>query len=59
MWGNVAILHTAAIASFKLFGDCPPSREFPAIVVKMQSDVMLKVLALVAQPVSGVQFSFE
>ena len=49
-WGQGAILHTAAIASFKLFGDCPQSREFLAIAAKAQPNVLLKVLALVARP---------
>jgi len=48
--GPGGILHTAAIASFKLFGDCPQSREFLSIAAKAQPNVLLKVLALVARP---------
>ncbi|KAG6810499.1 hypothetical protein H0H92_011596 [Tricholoma furcatifolium] len=45
-----SLLHTAALAAFKLHGDCQQSRQYLEAAVKTQPYVLLKVLASVSSP---------
>jgi len=51
-YGEGSLLHTAALASFKLFGDCPQSRQFLKMAAQAQPYVLLKVLASVSRPLN-------
>ncbi|KAF9007114.1 hypothetical protein BDQ17DRAFT_1302547 [Cyathus striatus] len=47
---DCSLLHTAAIASFKLWGDCADSRRYLKIAAKSNPLVLLKVLGKIRQP---------
>ncbi|KAG5635062.1 hypothetical protein H0H81_012558 [Sphagnurus paluster] len=49
-WGEGALLRTAALAWFKLSGDCIQSRQYLRLAVQAQPNILLKVLALVPPP---------
>ncbi|RDB23903.1 hypothetical protein Hypma_009261 [Hypsizygus marmoreus] len=49
-WGEGSLLHTAALASFKLWGDCPQSRQYLKMAASAQPNILLKVLGLVSRP---------
>lgn len=44
-WTKANLALTAALASFKLFGDCPASRQYLRIGAKLNPTVMIKILA--------------
>ncbi|KAI0370235.1 hypothetical protein BV20DRAFT_305450 [Pilatotrama ljubarskyi] len=50
--GPGAILYTAALASFKLWGDCEIARQYLRISASVNPNVILKVLAKVDKPKS-------
>lgn len=39
-----ALVYTAAIASFKLFGDCPLSSQYLRIAAKLNPNILVKIL---------------
>ncbi|KAF8963242.1 hypothetical protein BDZ97DRAFT_1821224 [Flammula alnicola] len=49
-WADGATLYTAALASFKLFGDYEESREYLKVAAKTNPNVLLKILARVQRP---------
>lgn len=49
-YGDGAFLHTAALASFELWGDCPQSRQYLKAAASANPNVLLKVLACVSRP---------
>jgi hypothetical protein len=48
--GDGAFLYTAALASFKLWGDCPQSRQYLKTAANANPNVLLKVLGRVSRP---------
>lgn len=48
--GPGSFLYTAALASFKLYGDCPQSRQYLKLAAKAQPNVLIKVLGRIARP---------
>ena len=48
--GSGAALYTAALASFKLFGNCEQSQQYIRMAAKANPHVLLKILACVRQP---------
>jgi hypothetical protein len=53
-----AIVHTAALAAFKLFGDCELARQYLVRAAELNPHVMLKVLGRVDQPSKWYSFFF-
>ena len=49
-WTSGQILYTAALASFKLFGDIPTSRTYLKMAATCNPHVLLKILAQVKKP---------
>ena len=49
-WASSEILHTAALASFKLFGDNPTSRAYLKFAATSNPHILLKILAQVKKP---------
>jgi hypothetical protein len=49
-WASGEILYTAALASFKLFGDIPISRTYLKMAATSNPHVLLKILAQVKKP---------
>jgi len=49
-WASGQILYTAALASFKLFGDIPMSRTYLKMAATCNPHVLLKILAQVKKP---------
>lgn len=49
-WASGQLLYTAALASFKLFGDIPISRTYLKMAATCNPHVLLKILALVKKP---------
>ena len=49
-WTSSQILYTAALAAFKLLGDCPTSRFYLKMSVISNPHVLLKILARVQKP---------
>ena len=49
-WASGQILYTAALASFKLYGDIPISRTYLGMAATCNPHVLLKILALVKKP---------
>ena len=49
-WASGQLLYTAALASFKLFGDIPISQTYLKMAVTCNPHVLLKVLAQVRKP---------
>lgn len=44
------LVYTAAIASFKLFGDCAASRQYLRMAAKLNSIILVKILARRKRP---------
>lgn len=49
-WASGEILYTAALASFKLFGDNPTSRIYLKLAATSNPNILLKILAQVKKP---------
>ena len=49
-WASCEMLYTAALASFKLFGDIPISRSYLEMAATSNPHVLLKILARVKKP---------
>ena len=49
-WASGQLLYTAALASFKLFGDIPISRTYLKMAATCNPHVLLKILAQVKKP---------
>ena len=49
-WTSSQLLYTAALAAFKLFGDCPISQSYLKMSVISNPHILLKVLARVQKP---------
>jgi hypothetical protein len=49
-WASGEILYTAALASFKLFGDIPISRTYLKLAATSNPHILLKILASVKKP---------
>lgn len=49
-WGPGAQLYTAALASFRLFGDCPQSRQYLRIAAHVNPHVLIKILGSRTRP---------
>ena len=49
-WASGQLLYTAALASFKLFGNIPISRTYLKMATTCNPHVLLKILALVKKP---------
>lgn len=45
-----ALMYTAAFASFKLFGDCPQSRQYLRLAATINPIILVKILAKIATP---------
>lgn len=45
-----SLVYTAAYASFKLFGDCPLSRQYLRIAAKLNPIILVKILAQLKPP---------
>lgn len=54
---NASLAYTAALASYRLWGDCELARQYLLFAASLNSFVLLKVLARVDQP-SEFQISF-
>ncbi|RXW13595.1 hypothetical protein EST38_g12256 [Candolleomyces aberdarensis] len=44
------LIHTAALASFKLFGDCPQSQQYLRIASKVNPHILVRILGRVTRP---------
>ena len=55
---GISLLYTAALASFKLWGDCPESAQYLRIAAKASPYVLVKVLARKTKPGSSSLLSF-
>jgi hypothetical protein len=44
------LIHTAALASFKLFGDCPQSQQYLRIASKVNPNILVRILGRVTRP---------
>jgi hypothetical protein len=51
--------YTAAIASFKLFGDCAASRQYLKIAAKLNPIILVKILARIKSPSRISSSGFE
>jgi hypothetical protein len=49
-WASGQILYTAALASFKLFGDIPMSQSYLRMAATCNPHILLKILAQVKKP---------
>ncbi|KAF9052450.1 hypothetical protein BDZ89DRAFT_428557 [Hymenopellis radicata] len=49
-WGEAAFLYSAALASFKLWGNCPSAQQYLRLAVKVCPYIMVKILAKVPKP---------
>ena len=49
-WTPTGILYSAALASFKHWGDCEQSRQYLKMAAKANPNVLLKVLGNVKKP---------
>jgi hypothetical protein len=49
-WGCGAQLYTAALASFRLFGDCPQSQQYLRIAARANPHVLIKILGQRSRP---------
>lgn len=49
-WTSSQILYTAALAAFKLFGDCPISQSYLKMSAISNPHILLKILARVQKP---------
>ncbi|KAF7980760.1 hypothetical protein HWV62_36801 [Athelia sp. TMB] len=45
-----SLIYTAAYASFKLFGDCPQSRQYLRMAAKINPVILVKILAKIVPP---------
>ncbi|KAF6749847.1 hypothetical protein DFP72DRAFT_911891 [Ephemerocybe angulata] len=48
--GQGEILHTAALASFKLFGDCPQAQQYLRMASKVNPHILIRILGKVRRP---------
>lgn len=49
-WGPGAILYTAALASYKLWGDCEVARQYLRVAASANPYILVRILARVEQP---------
>ena len=49
-WTPACHMYTAAFAAFKLWGDCELARQYYKLAIKLNPNVMIKILARVTQP---------
>jgi len=49
-WTSSQVLYTAALAAFKLFGDCPTSQSYLKMSAISNPHILLKILAQVQKP---------
>jgi hypothetical protein len=47
---SAEMIHTAALASFKLLGDCDLSRQYLRVAPKVNPFILLRVLGKITQP---------
>ena len=47
---NAEMIHTAALASFKLLGDCDVSRQNLRIAAKVNQFILLRILGKITKP---------
>lgn len=52
-----ALVYTAAIASFKLFGSCPLSSQYLRIAAKLNPIILVKILAKLKPPSTSVIYT--
>lgn len=45
-----AMVYTAAYAAFKLYGDCPQSRQYLRMAAKLNPRILVKILAHIKPP---------
>ncbi|KAJ3510354.1 hypothetical protein NLJ89_g4723 [Agrocybe chaxingu] len=49
-WLSAAILYTAALASFKIYGDCEQAKRYLVLATKANPNILVKILAEVPRP---------
>lgn len=53
-WGPASMLYTAALASFKLWGDCELARQYLRVAASANPYVFVRILAKVDRPSKSV-----
>ncbi|TFK33085.1 hypothetical protein BDQ12DRAFT_716026 [Crucibulum laeve] len=48
--GGISLMYTAALASFKLWGDCPSAQQYLKMSVTLSPHVMMRVLGGISRP---------